>query len=233
MIRGQETRRRMYGDAAFEYLPRHTPPWLIEKRENDLERLLELMDAPSSPSDSGIDDARPVGKRRREIVEIMHKPSSYPFSTEQMLTARLPTPPPSDSGATINSTSCLQSSLPISGKATLEAKRGKKRRLDDTQEEVSQEGQSQMIITENCQFPLSCSRKPMVEGITRDTKVRRIDTEEVVEEEEEEEEEGLRRLDDVEEKQEGQNWASQSPKKKLRTIAIGPKRLRRNAQGAG
>lgn len=53
----QEIRRKKYGEAAFEYLRKHTPPRLVEKREKDLERLYALMDAPSPPpSDCGNGD---------------------------------------------------------------------------------------------------------------------------------------------------------------------------------
>lgn len=45
----QAVRQRRYGSVALEYLPRHTPPEVREKREREMELLRELHDA-SSPS---------------------------------------------------------------------------------------------------------------------------------------------------------------------------------------
>ena len=89
-----EIRRRKYGDAAFEYLRKHTPPKLVEEREKELGRLYALMDAPSPLSDCGNGDEtdrKADLKRRKEMIKILYKSRSNSLSTKQVPIARLPT----------------------------------------------------------------------------------------------------------------------------------------------
>ncbi len=116
-----------------------------------MNRLYDLMDAPSPPSDCSDDDSpetKAAQERWREIARIMYKPRSDP-RPEQRPAARLPTP----SSSSLE-TSCSDSSpvsapsdcqFPLSTPATtmLEARttRGKKRRRSDVTEEEAEAGQ--------------------------------------------------------------------------------------------
>jgi len=133
VLETQEFRRKKYGDAAFEYLPRHTPPHVMEKYNKEIERLYELWDAPSPPSDS-----EEAWEREREIVEIMFKPQTK--APKDLPSAdRLPTPQPSSLGTNFLRTilplaSCAsQSKIPMSASEATTA-RGKKRRCSDATE---------------------------------------------------------------------------------------------------
>ncbi|KAM3068291.1 hypothetical protein ACMFMF_009107 [Clarireedia jacksonii] len=116
--------------------------------------------------------------RWKEIERILHPPTSDQPHSEQLPTTRLLPPLPSSFEDTRDSTPHYrQSLLPTAEaeKARAEAKRcGKKRRLDDAEEEDRQKKKKgRAIATEaDCQSPLRGSRNTVAEAATTRRKKR-------------------------------------------------------------
>ena len=161
LLSRQESRRARYYNAVDEWPTGHTPPEVIERHGAEIERLYDLLDAPSPPSDS-IDDESPETKaaleRWREIERIWYKPKSDHRLEQQ------PVDRPSASLTHNLETSCSNSGpvsapsyrqFPLSSRATsvpeATAIQGKKRRRSDKTEE-REEAEKSQTMTKKARF---------------------------------------------------------------------------------
>ena len=164
-MRGNEIRRRKYGDAAYEWPPGRTPTELVEKRAIELDNMIATMEAPSPSEcyDNEEDDLEQKKEKDRSDSRLhwLEQPS-------------LLTPSPSNFGSIPNpALSRYQSSLSTPEKVVLEAKSRKKRRPCSIQEQRQHQKRPKIPAGADEQFPLSGFNNSLKGVGTRGEKRRR------------------------------------------------------------
>ena len=148
LIRGNEVRRRKYGDAAYEWPPGRTPTELVEKRAVELDNMIAIMEA-SSPSECFDNEEGDLKQKEKE---------EYSYNRLHWLEqSSFPTPSPSIFKSIPNPTfSYCRSILPNSEIAMLEAKSRKKQQQPyDLQEKKQHKKRRTIPAGPDRQYPPS------------------------------------------------------------------------------